>query len=93
MTNDPQAPEDTLLEFPVAFPIKAMGRDSDEFRRAVVETVAVHAEFHPEDDVRLQSSANGNFVSVTVTFTAESKAQLDTIYQALHENELVLMVF
>lgn len=84
---------DTLLEFPVAFPIKALGRQSSDFRRAVTETVAVHAEFHPEEDVREQLSANGNFVSVTVTFTAENKVQVDSVYQALHDHELVLMVF
>jgi len=87
------AEDETLLEFPVAFPIKAMGRNSDEFRQSVIETVAIHASFHPEDDVREQSSANGNFVSVTVTFTAENKVQVDAIYQALHDHELVLMVF
>jgi len=86
-------PEETLLEFPTDFPIKAMGRSGDAFRTAVVETVAEHADFHPENDVRVQASANGNFVSVTITFTATSKAQLDTIYQALTDHELVLMVF
>jgi putative lipoic acid-binding regulatory protein len=87
------AEDETLLEFPVAFPIKAMGRQSDGFRQSIVETVAAHAEFHAEDDVREQGSANGNFVSITVTFTAENKAQVDAIYQALHDHELVLMVF
>ena len=93
MSNDRNDNEETLLEFPVAFPIKAMGRDSAEFRSAVIATVAAHAAFHPEDDVRMQTSANGNFVSVTVTLTAENKPQVDTIYQALHDHELVLMVF
>lgn len=87
------ADEETLLEFPTAFPIKAMGRQSDGFRHTVVEMVALHAEFHPDNDVREQSSSNGNFISVTVTFTAESKAQVDAVYQALHDHELVLMVF
>jgi len=85
--------DDTLLEFPVAFPIKALGRQSGDFRRVITETVAVHAEFHPEEDVREQLSANGNFISVTVTFTAESKTQVDSVYHALHDHELVLMVF
>ena len=85
--------EETLLEFPTDFPIKAMGRQSDTFRQLIAETVAIHAAFHPENDVREQSSSNGNFVSVTITFTAESKAQVDAVYQALHDHELVLMVF
>jgi putative lipoic acid-binding regulatory protein len=84
---------ETLLEFPSSFPIKALGRDVPEFHQAVMELVAVHASFEPQTDVRAQPSKNGNFVSVTITFTAESQAQLDTIYQSLHDHELVLMVF
>ncbi len=87
------AEDETLLEFPVAFPIKALGRKSEGFRQSVIETVAILAEFHPQDDVREQHSANGNFISVTVTFIAENKPQVDAIYQALHDHELVLMVF
>jgi len=84
---------DTLLEFPVAFPIKAMGRQDDAFRDAVVQTVQVHTDAQAVTEVREQLSRNGNFVSVTVTFTAHSKDQLDVIYQALHDHELVMMVF
>ncbi len=88
MTN-----EETLLEFPTTFPIKALGRSNEAFRQAVIDTVAAHARFNHQQDVREQASANGNFLSVTVTFMAESKNQLDTIYQALHDHDLVLMVF
>jgi putative lipoic acid-binding regulatory protein len=83
----------TLLEFPTAFPIKALGRDEPEFRQTVIELVSAHAQFNLEADVREQTSNKGNFISVTVTFTAESQVQLDTIYQSLHDHELVLMVF
>jgi len=90
-------PEDqsaeTLLEFPSAFPIKALGRDEPEFCQTIVDLVAKHAEFDPRDDVRQTNSSKGNFVSVTVTFKAENQAQVDTIYQSLHDHELVLMVF
>ena len=85
--------DDTLLEFPVAFPIKAMGRAQAEFRAAVIDTVALHAEFDVANDVREQASRNGNFVSITVTVVAQSKPQLDAIYQALHDHDLVMMVF
>ena len=85
--------EESLIEFPTSFPIKALGRDTPDFRQAVIDLVAVHAEFNPASDVREQSSKKGNFVSVTVTFTAENQTQLDTIYQSLHDHELVLMVF
>ena len=85
--------EESLIDFPASFPIKALGRDTPEFRQAVVSLVAEHADFNPGVDVREQSSKKGNFVSVTVTFTAQSQTQLDTIYRSLHDHELVLMVF
>jgi putative lipoic acid-binding regulatory protein len=85
--------DETLIEFPTAFPIKALGRDDPKFREIVIELVAVHARFDREADVREQTSNKGNFISVTVTFTAKSQVQLDTIYQSLHDHELVLMVF
>ncbi len=84
---------DTLIEFPTAFPVKALGRDAPDFRSVVLEIIAAHAQFNPESDVREQASSNGNFISITVTLQAESQEQLDTIYQSLHDHELVLMVF
>jgi putative lipoic acid-binding regulatory protein len=85
--------DESLIEFPTPFPIKALGRDEPQFRQAVIDLIAIHVEFDPENDVRIQSSNKGNFVSITVTFTAENQLQLDTIYQSLHDHELVLMVF
>jgi putative lipoic acid-binding regulatory protein len=84
---------DTLLEFPVDFPLKAMGRDNAEFRAVVKEIVARHASFDDTKDVREQQSSKGKFVSITITFEATSKTQLDTIYQSLYDHELVLMIF
>ena len=85
--------KETLLEFPTPFPIKALGRDEPAFKETVLALIAALAEFDPETDVREASSNKGNFISITVTFTAENQAQVDNIYQSLHDNELVLMVF
>ena len=84
---------ESLIEFPTAFPIKALGRDDAEFRQLLIELVGEHAEFDAEKDVRVQPSKKGNFISITITFTAENQEQLDTIYRSLHGHELVLMVF
>ena len=84
---------ETIIEFPTEFPIKAMGRDTPEFKNTVIELITVHAEFDQQTNVKIQPSNKGNFISVTVTFTAESQDQLDNIYQSLHDHDLVLMVF
>jgi putative lipoic acid-binding regulatory protein len=85
--------ETTLIDFPTAFPIKALGRDDPKFSLTIIDLVAAHAQFDTKTDVRIQTSNKGNFISVTVTFMAENQNQLDTIYQSLHDHELVLMVF
>jgi putative lipoic acid-binding regulatory protein len=82
---------ETLLEFPCRFPIKAMGRSGDGFEEVVTEIVLRHAELPVGEEVRIQPSAQGNFVSVTVTIEATSKGQLDRIYQDLTDCEQVLM--
>lgn len=87
MTNE------SIIEFPTAFPIKALGKDESGFRQTVLDIVATHVSFNPETDVKERVSGKGNFISVTITFIAENQTQLDTIYQSLHDHELVLMVF
>ncbi|MCB1736880.1 MAG: DUF493 domain-containing protein [Gammaproteobacteria bacterium] len=85
--------DDTLLEFPCSFPIKAMGNvgGDPEFSLHVVELIRRHCPDLGEDAVRTQDSKNGRFVSVTVTVRATSKDQLDSIYYALTASERVLM--
>ncbi|MEE8496283.1 MAG: DUF493 domain-containing protein [Xanthomonadales bacterium] len=83
--------EMTLLEFPCRFPIKAMGRQSDEFEVLVSGIVTTHAQLWPDEPIRSTLSKAGNFVSVTAVVEAQSKAQLDAIYQELTDCEQVLM--
>lgn len=85
--------KESLLEYPTEFPVKALGRKHPDFRKRVLEVIGQHAQFDNANDVREQTSSNGNFISVTVTFTAENQHQVDSIYQSLHDHELVLLVF
>lgn len=81
----------SLLEFPCRFPIKAMGRQSDDFESIVVEIIDRHATLWPDEPVESKPSEAGNFVSITAVITAESQEQLDAIYQDLTDSERVLM--
>ena len=87
MTKD----QDTLLEFPCRFPIKAMGKDEDVFVAHVLNLVTPHFPEISEDDIRTRSSNGGKYISVTITVTATSKLQLDAIYYALTDSDRVLM--
>jgi uncharacterized protein len=98
--------EETLLKFPTAFPIKAMGRmasgdgDGDgagnrngqsNFAQIVIDIVLKHAPDLDSKLVEMRPSKNGNFLSVTATINATSKKQIDDIYRELSAHPLVLM--
>jgi putative lipoic acid-binding regulatory protein len=83
--------EETLLEFPCKFPVKIMGRKEDGFEALVTGLVLAHAETCENEPVTINPSSSGNFISVTVTIEATSKAQLDRIYQDLTDCEQVLV--
>lgn len=84
-------PEPELLSFPCNFPVKAMGKATDDFDSLVMEIIRKHAPDINPDAVKVRSSHGGNFISVTVVVRAKSKAQLDKIYMDLTAHERILM--
>ena len=81
-----------VFDFPCRFPIKAMGREAEGFPAHVMELVAAKAGPIDNDDVSIRPSRDGRFISVTVTFTATSREQLDSIYRSLTGSQRVLVV-
>lgn len=81
----------SLFDFPCRFPVKAMGRCSDEFESLVTSIVLNHATLYDGEEILVNRSGGGNFLSVTVTIEAHSRAQLDRIYMDLTACEQVLM--
>jgi hypothetical protein len=82
---------DPILSFPCRFPIKAMGRAEAGFDALVVGIVRRYAPSLGEGAVSQRLSRGGRYVSVTVVVEAESREQLDAIYQALSAEVRVLM--
>ena len=82
---------ETLLKFPTLFPIKAMGKRDNGFAQAVLAIILQYAPDFDARTIEMRPSKNGNFLSVTATINARSKAQLDDIYRALTSHPLVLM--
>jgi len=83
---------DTLLKFPCEFPIKVMGKAGEDFDLLVAEIVRRHCHDLKEGAVTVRHSSGGKYVSVTVSFTAQSGAQLDGLYTELSRHERVMMV-
>ena len=83
--------QETLLEFPCKFPIKAMGRPENGFEALVTGLVLAHAELYEGEQVTTNTSSTGKYVSVTMTIRALSQNQLDSIYHDLTACEQVIM--
>lgn len=83
--------QETLLEFPCKFPIKAMGRQEQDFEDLVTSIILTHASIYLDEPVTINPSSSGKFISVTVVIEAFSKTQLDKIYQDLTDCERVLV--
>ena len=81
----------SLIEFPCRFPIKAMGRNSNDFKEIVTGIVKAHAELWPDEPIRSAPSKEGNFISITAVIEARSQDQLDAIYQQLTDCDQVMM--
>lgn len=83
--------DESAIQFPCDFPVKAMGLASYDLEVIVFDIVSQHAPDISKDSLKTRESSNGKYISITVTVNAQSKAQLDAIYQALTDHEHVMM--
>ena len=89
--NQDQVTQESYLEFPCQFPIKAMGLATEGFHLHVFDIVRRHAPDTSHEAITYRASKNGKYISVTVTIEATSREQLDAIYQDLTASELIMM--
>ncbi len=85
-------PVETIWKFPCAFPLKAFGRNSDDFEALVLEIVRRHVPDLDDSTVSSHVSSGSNYRAVTATFMAQSREQLDALYLDLTRHEQILMV-
>lgn len=81
-----------LMQFPLDFPIKIMGRRTDDFAQVVAAIVSAHAPDFDPASLELRASQEGNYLSVTATVRATSREQLDNLYRALTRHPLIRYV-
>ncbi len=81
-----------LLEFPCHFPIKVMGAAREGFAQVISEVVQKHAPDFDAATMEMRPSKAGNYLSLTCTVRATSKAQLDALYRALSSHPMVKVV-
>jgi putative lipoic acid-binding regulatory protein len=83
---------ETVWRFPCAFPLKAFGRNDDDFEALVLEIVRRHVPDLDDGAVSSRISSGNTYQAVTATFMARSREQLDALYLELTRQEQVLMV-
>lgn len=83
---------ESLIEYPSAFPIKVMGKQDPALAQVLTALVL---EFDPAFDpatVEMRPSKAGNYMGLTFTVNATSREQLDNLYKALHGHPMVSIV-
>ncbi|HNT38308.1 MAG TPA: DUF493 family protein [Rubrivivax sp.] len=85
-------PEESLIEYPSAFPIKVMGAQVEGFVDAVVAVVRAFDPGFDPATIEHRPSRAGNYLGLTVTITATSREQLDELYRTLSTHPMVKVV-
>lgn len=81
------------IEFPCAdYPIKVLGKNSDDFRDFVIEVVRCHAPDLDVSRITVQNSGKGTFQSVRLFITATGEPQLKALHAQLIASDRVHIV-
>jgi len=85
-------PDISAIQYPLEFPIKVMGRNQPGFAQTVTAIVQRHAPDFDPATVAMRPSRENTYLSLTCTFTATSREQLDALYTELSGHPMVTMV-
>ena len=80
------------IEFPCDYPIKVLGRHSDEFQAVIIGVFEQHAPGFDQETIKIKASSKGTFTSVTITITATGQEQLEALHRDLLATGVVQMV-
>ena len=84
--------QESLFQFPCAFPLKIMGLTNDALAQTVLEVVLRHAPDFDGATMEMRPSSAGKYLSLTCTINATSRPQLDALYRELSGHPLVKVV-
>ena len=90
--NTPAPRRDSLIDYPCPFPIKVMGLKVEGFEVAMSEIAQRHDPGFDAATLEVRHSKGGNYLGVTLTVVATSRAQLDALYRELTAHPLVKVV-
>ena len=81
---------ESLLKFPTDVPVKVFGRNDKKFRAAAVKIARAH--YGDAHTVVEHLSKKGNYLSLTITVHAKTRAQIDAMYSDLVADDEIIMV-
>ena len=84
--------QQSLIEYPTRFPVKALGENVDGFVHAVIDVVRRFAPDFDASTIELRSSSASKYLGITVTINATSREQLDELYRTLSTHPMVKVV-
>jgi uncharacterized protein len=85
----PEGQESNFV-FPTEYPLKVAGKNSPVLESVVVEIVTRHVGDFDSTTITVRESKGGKYLAVSLTFTAQSKTQLDALYQDLTKHPEIL---
>lgn len=91
-TGAPPRADESVIEYPCAFPIKVMGLHQPAFVEAIVAIAQTHDPVFDPATLEHRPSSSGTYLGLTVTVTATSREQLDELYRAFTGHPLVKYV-
>lgn len=84
--------EEGKLSFPCEFTFKVVGLADLAFEGEVLKIFRQHFPSLGEGAITPKPSRNNKYLALSITVTAQSQAQLDTVYSLLSSNQHVLFV-
>ena len=82
---------DSIIDYPIDFPIKVMGLNRPEFTAAMTTLVLRHAPDFDPDTIEARPSREARYLSLTMTIRATSREQLDALYREMSDHPMVTM--
>jgi len=85
--------EPPKIEFPCPdYPIKVIGKKSEQFQSFVAEIVQLHAPDFDETCITVQDSSKGTYCSLRMFITATGEKQLKDLHEQLIASDQVHLV-
>ena len=80
------------IEYPCDFPIKIMGWAEQNFTESILMLIRRHVPNFNKASLETRNSKNSNYLSLTCTIRATSRAQLEALYQELCDHPMGVRV-